>query len=526
MNSLISEVKQNNEDFEFYPTTKEIIDALLNDIENSLERYRKFDSILDIGAGNGKVLNALKEKFIKLYAIEKSHILRDSLDKSIFIIGTDFYNQSLFDKQMEVTFCNPPYSDYETWTSKIIKESCSKYVYLVIPSRWINCQQILDAIKYRDAKYKIIGDFTFENSEDRTARAKVNLIRIELSHNKDDAFDRFFKKEFSHLKEKFNEETKKETINKKFSSLVVGKDYVKNLVAIYNEEMQHIKSNYEKVNELDTDILKELGISTESILEGLKVRLKGLKNHYWNELISRMEEITNRIISTKRRKLLNTLQENGHVDFTESNVYAIILWILKNADKSIDEQLIEVYDDFISKANCKNYKSNEKVFTYDRWRYSEEKPSHIFLDYRIILSRYHCIEKSYSSGYYISDGMCEILGNLLTIAYNLGFDCNTADDRLNRYSGKWMPREAQNFYTGKEVLFEVKAHLNGNLHIRLNQKFALALNVEYGRLKGWIHSKEQACQELMDDNAKEFFKSNFTALSFNNFALLEHEHVA
>jgi hypothetical protein len=70
------------------------------------------------------------------------------------------------------------------------------------------------------------------------------------------------------------------------------------------------------------------------------------------------------------------------------------------------------------------------------------------------------------------------------------------------------------------VLFEIKAHLNGNIHIRLNQKFALALNVEYGRLKGWLHSKQNASSEIQDCEAENYFESNFHYIK-NNVPLLE-----
>jgi len=43
---------------------------------------------------------------------------------------------------------------------------------------------------------KTIGEFSFEDAEDRKARATVNLIRIELSTETDDAFDRFFDEQF------------------------------------------------------------------------------------------------------------------------------------------------------------------------------------------------------------------------------------------------------------------------------------------------------------------------------------------
>jgi len=46
------------------------------------------------------------------------------------------------------------------------------------------------------------------------------------------------------------------------------------------------------------------------------------------------------------------------------------------------------------------------------------------------------------------------------------------------------------------VLFEVRAYQNRNCHLRLNQEFALALNVEYGRLKGWLKTAQDAKDEL------------------------------
>ena len=58
------------------------------------------------------------------------------------------------------------------------------------------------------------------------------------------------------------------------------------------------------------------------------------------------------------------------------------------------------------------------------------------------------------------------------------------------------------------VLLEVKAFKNRNLHVRLNQSFALALNVEYGRLKGWLKSGQHAAEELQDTKAPAWYGAN------------------
>jgi hypothetical protein len=378
---------------------------------------------------------------------------------------------------------------------------------LVIPDRWTESQDIKQAIEYREAKTSILGNYNFEKAEDRTARAKVQILKIELAEEKEDAFDRFFNEEFKHLKEKFSDKDEDEKATtkedkEKFSSLILGKNYVQNLVALYDSEIKNIRNNYDLVGKLDVSLLREFDIHPDTIKKCLKERLKGLKNLYWKELVSRMSEITDKLTSKKREDLLKTAQENAHVDFTESNVYAVILWILKNASCSIDEQLIQVFEKMLSEANVKRYKSNQRPFLKDQWRYNEQKPSHISLEYRLVLQYYGRIERNYSKGYSLSES-----------ANNFGFHCSTTDDRLYRYNNdNWKPGGVQEFFFVKDnkrqVLLEVRAHLNGNLHVRMNQKYALALNVEYGRLKGWLKNAAEAVDELQDTGAVEFFKIN------------------
>jgi len=529
-NALIEELKTQNEDFEFYPTTDEIIIALVKNIkkldDNSNHYDFSFRSILDIGAGNGKVLSAVEKVFdgVKLYAIEKAEILKTLIKKGFYLVGTDFKEQSLLDKTMSVTFCNPPYSEYQDWAVKIIRESCSSYVYLVIPQRWVTSSDIADAITYRETEAEVIGSFSFINSEDRKARAVVNLIRIKLPTQTDDAFDKFFNEEFKDLKERFkaNREGKADEIKgNKFSGLVVGENYVRALVEMYNADIENIKSNYMKVKELDVKLLDEFDISVEKILDLLKVKLKGLKNLYWKELLSRMDKITSRLISKKRNVLFDKLNDSGYVDFTESNIYAVVLWILENSSNYIDEQVLIVYEDLMSKANCKNYKSNHRVFENDDWRYNQEKPTHVYLDFRIILQSWGVLDYGYRDGNFarLSESACERVKDLLTVANNLGFITDSTDRRLFNWvvDPCWVAGKPQSFYYVRNgergILFEVKAHKNGNMHIRLNQKFALALNVEYGRLKGWIHSKENAAEELKDVKAAQYFKTNYSLLS-------------
>ena len=52
--SIVAQLKEANQDHEFYPTTNEIIDAMVSDIQLTGKRdYREVHSLLDIGAGMG-----------------------------------------------------------------------------------------------------------------------------------------------------------------------------------------------------------------------------------------------------------------------------------------------------------------------------------------------------------------------------------------------------------------------------------------------------------------------------------------
>ncbi|RYE26894.1 MAG: hypothetical protein EOP48_34820, partial [Sphingobacteriales bacterium] len=83
--AMVNSLKASEEDFEWYPTTDEMIQLIKSDIE---DRFIDHISILECGAGDGRVLKALTEG--DRFAIEKSKLLLESLDSSIFVVGTDF----------------------------------------------------------------------------------------------------------------------------------------------------------------------------------------------------------------------------------------------------------------------------------------------------------------------------------------------------------------------------------------------------------------------------------------------------
>lgn len=512
MNVLVQELKKENEDFEFYPTTARMIEVINNDLNAICNRSRHL-SILDIGAGDGNFFNIIeslqqgrvedrKMTFTK-YAIEKSSILINKMDADIFIVGTDFHEQTLIDKKVDVIFCNPPYSEYQVWMEKIITEANSNYVYLIVPDRWKNQKSILAMIEKRGIEYKIIGHDDFLEA-DRQSRSNVDIIRFELReisyHNSDlksDPFDIWFDTFFNikaETEKQSDYESEKDHKEKIKSNLIKGQNLIERLDELYRQDFDLLLNNYKMIEKLDPEIFKELGVNVDGLKSGLKLKIQGLKNLYWHELFDNLESLTSRLTKDSRKKLFDKLTEHTNVDFTSSNAYAIVIWAIKNANVYMDEQLKAVYLWMTDKENVINYKSNKK-FVEDGWRYDKSKQSHYILDYRLVFKCWKNFNPSSYGDYDYPNDLNKTthdhINDIITIAKNLGFNVQEKS-----FDFKWSSGKTVSFTYPEGDFMDVKAFKNGNIHCKINQEFMKKFNIEAGRLNGWIKSPKEASEEM------------------------------
>ena len=528
VNSLIKSIKENNEDFEWYPTTEDMI----KNISNYLKKLEAFqvDSVLDVGCGNGSFLNRFNDiynnKKLKLYGIEKSPTLVNELSENINVVGTDLFQQSLLDKRVDMIFCNPPYSEYLEFMDKVINEGCSDIIVFIVPERWKENKKILNIIENRELSYDIIGNFDFLNAE-RKARAKVDIVIFGKFKNFDfgfykgkktvcgrDVFSMWFDEQFK-IKTGFsiNYEMKQKNID---DSLVDGENIVTQLISFYNDDLNKLYENYKGLEKIDGELFNEMGVNLSNLKEGLKQRIEGLKNIYWTKLFSRYDKITNRLCSYTRDKILNKLNKNTGIDFTEGNIGMITLWVIKNANKLYDEQLIKYFKNLCNSDSIHRYKSNKR-FNDDDWKYIKKlldekwyyfskaeyyreehkeikKLKNLMLDYRIVHSRCYSWYDTYNS----NSSIVSFIKDTVTIAENLGYEIIkpeviTVDYyRQKEYDLSHIVVK----YKNGNVFADFRCYKNNNVHIKFDQKFMKHLNVEASRLLGWINDKSEVSKEM------------------------------
>ncbi len=557
--AVVRDLKQANQDFEWYPTTVEQIEVVADDIKaikkdfDFNKRYREEIKVLDVGAGDGRVLQAIKDSFdddesfpVEAYAVEKASVHTATYrEKGITLIGTEFSQINFISKNCDVAFVNPPYSEFSYWVQTLIRHLNFSLLYAVIPQRWVEDKGIIEAMEARGIKFhKVLAESDFLNA-DRAARAKVNVVRFSFNDLDPESFGRIkdrrykpgvnqsatdpfqlflenelgLKKTYSQTTEKFSEYCEKARVKKEMETegsegfeLVESKGILWALLDNYEIDLAKTLKQYKLISQIDAKLLQELGVDYDALRKGAKEKLLGYRNVYWSILFDKFDAISSRLTSKYKKSLLNTLASNA-LDFTYTNVIYIIQYAVEIGNEMIEKSLIEVYKGLTSPESIlRYYKSNNHVYR-DDWRYNRDAKDNAkyLLDYRFIHSNWtNFSSHSWERG--ISEGAREFTNDLLVAFKLLG------------YSDLYITKAFDDVESGKSVaikgthpngnvleLVTLKFYLNGNRHLKFNQDAMLRFNVTVSRLLGWVRSKEDFVDESettkrVDDDVWEISK--------------------
>jgi hypothetical protein len=519
---------ESNEDYEWYPTTDEILSAMNKDLrylfakeklaeccahnrcdrlfsysanydrEKNKKEYAYFvKTFLDAGAGDGRVFDAIHGEnddivVERRYGIEIAKAQADDLiNKGVFIIGRDFWKTSLYDKEYSVIFSNPPYSQFKEWTEKLFKESNFGVMYLVLPTRW---KETLDKRRWIELyDVKNIGEFDFREA-DRAARAKVNLMRV--THKKKKVEDRY-RRQFLGFHAEFGSDDEPDSFDRWIyenigsfegqpeesedeKTMKLRGNTIEELVESFEREAKDLFDLFKSIGNTPVRVIQALNIDRKSILELIRKEIGTLKKRYWRIAFDMLEGIKSRLIHQTRSRLLDEMSEFNTLDFNEENIYSVIVWVVKYFNEYTDEQLLSVFDALTSQDYVKAYKSNVH-WMKDDWRYTGKgKPEKYQLDYRLVT---HCY-KSYRWEQNTVD-------DFIVICRSLGFRILASRILDHESIG-----EAQSFYTEDgELAFTVRLYKNCNAHLKINKKLMMKFNIEVARLRRWIN----CCQDIQDE---------------------------
>lgn len=532
--ALIAKLKEQGQDYEFYPTHARHIELMLNDYLDNASRGRKPLKMLELGAGDCRVSLAFKERITDLQAcqfVEKSfvHIDNMSLSDELTLVGTDFWQTDLNSLPSDIIFCNPPYSEFEAWTTTILQSAIFNTLYLIIPKRWENSQTIADTIKQRALSVHLVAEEDFLDA-DRKARANVHILRIVaqgdlidkssphasyhstqsgksatyctgLSHRCDPLIS-----VFANLQDEKPQSArdKEQGYRRQAQESFDNRDLAK-LIESYNAELAEIRQDIDLLASASPRLIHFLNADVSTIVGLLRDNLRGLKNSYWHTFFNSYEPITSRLTQKQRERFnQNFLKSQSHLDFTFANCYAVTLLAIKYAGERTDDQIKDLYYTLLSPENIQNYKSNQKVYDGEAFRYRHSDTiSHVRLEYRVIspcrvTSGYSFDdpkrffdEKPYLSNPHYLDFIADYVAIARTVgACGTKYDIKTKDDKV--------PAFGTVFYimANEAVLFEVRFYQKGTAHIRFSQDFALRLNVALGRVMGWVRSAQDVQDEF------------------------------
>lgn len=388
----------------FYPTPKKLIKKMLSKVSN----WNNVKTILEPSAGNGAIVDYIKEENRyygpRLLVIEKDpELQKELLRKNYSLIDSDFL---LYDgqEQVDLIIANFPFSEGDRHLLKAIECMFSGEIVCLINAETLKNpytstrKELALKLKQLKASITFLKDEFIDSA--RSTKVEVALIHIIIETTVEDSLFKDLKKD---------DEINVEEIKNFYELANLNK--IESLVLSYNKEKEcvinqiiNFYQNYNTVGKwIEVRVLsddnpnkRESNINLTDIMKSkINQFVYELKKQYWGKILV-LDEISKHLTHKKKGELNSQMKKFIEMSFTEENIRLVIQNLIDKFASSIDEAILELFDDLTKYALKDDRWFNEEyaanIHYYNAWKSN----SGYKINKKVIIRFYY--ERSWSDG--------------------------------------------------------------------------------------------------------------------------------
>lgn len=365
---------------EFYPTPKNIVDKMLSNI-----LFWDIKTVLEPSAGKGNIIENIierlqssqsrrdKEKNWDVDAIEINNDLRHILKgKSYRVIHDDFLTFQT-QKKYDLIAMNPPFSDGDKHLLKALElQQNGGKIVCILNAETINNpfsntrKDLMRKLEDYNAKITFVHN-AFAYAERKTD-VEIAIIEVDIPRTESESVI------LTHLRQ-----TPAVSNQAQQQGRLISGDFIQGIVDQYNFE---VAAGVQLINEYlsltpltlrsfdkdgHTSPILELTVAGDKSSDTLvNAYIKKTRYKYW-EALFKSKQFTEKLTTNLLNEYLSKIDELKDYDFSLYNIYQIRIDINKTMIKSLEETILNLFEELSHKHHWYN-ETSRNIHYYDGWK--------------------------------------------------------------------------------------------------------------------------------------------------------------